>query len=158
MSHPWVAWCWERSPRAREPVRVHWQFGCSTPRFLPPTFESFQPAHRPVSDAMAAFTGKILEFADETRLPETIRAWFVKNNVVTFEDVALTCTAETEVIASLCEPAAAEEVAAAKGLAGKVQMKKFWIACRAAYDEGKRSKEDNTAVIEAPMPQRENKD
>ena len=107
---------------------------------------------------MAAFTGKILEFADETGLPESIRAWFIKNAVVTFEDVALTCTAESEVVAALCEPAAADEVAAAKGIGGKVQMKKFWIACRAAYDEGKRSKEDNTAVFETPMPQRDNKD
>ena len=70
-----------------------------------------------------AFTGKIFEFAEETGLPQTFRDWFAKNGVLTFEDVALACTTETEVVASLNEPAAADGLEAAKGLQGKIQMK-----------------------------------
>ena len=97
-----------------------------------------------------AFTGKILEFADESGLPAEFRAWFAKVGVITLEDKALACTTETEVAATLNVPAKADGVEAADKLPGKIAMKKFWIACRAAYDEGKRSKDDNTAIIEAP--------
>ena len=102
-----------------------------------------------------AFTGKVLQFADDTGLPKEFRDWFVKVGVVEYEDVALACTLESEVALALNAQMKADGVADAESLRGKIAMKKFWIACRGAYDEGKKVKEDNTAVIEAPIGQRE---
>ena len=59
----------------------------------------------PPREAEMAFTGKVIEFADETGLPVEFRNWFAKIGVVTFEDVALACTTEAEVAATLNVPA-----------------------------------------------------
>ena len=104
--------------------------------------------------AAAALVEKTLEFAEKTKVAAAAQAWFVKSEITHYSDVAVMAAKEGDVNAEIIDVMIADGVNEMKLAGAKVNVKKFWVACRDQYEMDRRPERDASVVIDAPRSRR----
>ena len=105
-----------------------------------------------------ALVDETLELADKMKVVAAAQAWFVKSDILHYSDVAVMAAKEGDVNAEIIDVMIAEGVNEMKAAGAKVNVKKFWVACRDQYEMDRRPERDASVVIDAPIPVPEDTD
>ena len=97
---------------------------------------------------------KTKEMANDAGIKEDVIQWLENAGFASYRDVALMSTEEKDVKADIVEPMRSSEtpVASAKTPIGAVNIKSFWIACRAMRTADETNKSQDATAVEAPIP------
>ena len=99
-----------------------------------------------------ALADKTLEIAERTKVATKAQEWFVKNDILHYSDIAVMAAKEENVNAEIIEVMIADGVNDMKAAGARINMKKFWVACRDQYELDRRPERDASVVIDAPIP------
>ena len=100
---------------------------------------------------------KAMDLANAAGVPLPVTQWLEANAFTSHGQIALMASSEGEVRAEIIEPMAQGDlvIQAATALIGKVQIKKFWKACRELVDNNARPSTPEAINTEAFIPERD---
>ena len=81
-----------------------------------------------------ALDAKTAELATKAKVSAGVLEWFVKNDILTCEDVGLLAAEEKQVDKNIIETMLGDGVDELKSAGKKVAVKICWTYCRAVYD------------------------
>ena len=100
------------------------------------------------------FCAKTAEMARDAAIKDDVIQWLEQAGFSSYRDVALMSTEEKDVKVDIVEPMRSSDppVASAKTPIGAVNIKSFWIACRAMRTADEANKCQDATAVEAPIP------
>ena len=103
-----------------------------------------------------AFVDKTKELAEKSKLVGDAQKWFHDNGVRDYTGVPMMASNEAETTPSISSGLVAADVDSSKRPAGKIALRKFWVACRELYDYDRRPPTDNAVMTDTIIPTCEN--